>query len=109
MDAVRDYEAGRRLGSIAVEHGVTTRTIMYWVNNIRRKSVRLGYVKAANGEPQAADEAHVPGLSAGTGGKMSDKEVRSATQALEAKIVALQAKNGMPTFPYRTEAYSNDY
>ena len=101
MQAVKDYEGGRRLGSIATEHGVTPRTVMYWVNNIRRKSIRLAHVRAARTNVPVEDDSYVPGLNFGTGGKMTDKEVREATLRLEAKIVALQQRSDMRTFEYR--------
>ena len=101
--AVLEYETGRRIGSIAVEHGVTSRTVMYWVNNLRRKSVRLGYVRAERDKTVVVGDTHVPNMTIGTGGKMTDKEVQDATLRLEIKIVALQAKLGWLPFEYRKE------
>ena len=104
IQAVQDYESGRRLGSIAVEHGVTARTVMYWVNNVRRHSVSRDYGRAKQGVPMIAEDKHIPGLLIGAGGTMSDKSVRMATQKLGHMIVALQRKLGLPTFKYRSEA-----
>ena len=105
LAAVLEYEGGRRLGSIAIEYGVTPRTVMYWVNNIRRKSMRLARVRSERpGADTAAppeDEMRVPGLNLGTGGKMTDKAVRQATLRLEAAIVSLQGRSDMRTFEYR--------
>lgn len=102
MQAVKDYEGGRRLGSIATEHGVTARTVMYWVNNIRRKSIRLAHVRAARTNvPVEEDNSYVPGMNFGVGGRMTDREVREATLQLEAKIIALQKRSDMRTFEYR--------
>ena len=105
LKAVVEYEGGRRLGAIAAEYGVTPRTVMYWVNNIRRKSMRLARVRSerpgAGTEALPEDDMRVPGLNLGTGGKMTDKAVRQATLHLEAAIVSLQERSGLRTFEYR--------
>ncbi len=102
---MEEYEGGRRLGAIATEYGVTPRTVMYWVNNIRRKSLRLARVRSQRPGADAAalpeDEMRVPGLNLGMGGKMTDKAVRQATLQLEAAIVSLQGRSDLRTFEYR--------
>jgi transposase-like protein len=101
--AVADYEGGQRLGAVARAYGVNPRTIIDWVGRFRpvdtpprrpeRKPIEV-----------VIDNAHIAGINRGTGGNMSDQQVREATARLEKAIVALQRKRNMPTFTYATGA-----
>jgi len=100
--AVLEYETGaKKLGVIAKENNVTTRTIQTWVQQMRRRSVRLSYARAEQGGDEVEHFGYVPGIQFGTGGRMTDREVREATLRLEIKIVALQQRSDMRTFDYR--------
>lgn len=100
--AVMEYEMGaKKLGVIAKENNVTTRTIQTWVQQMRRRSVRLSYARAEQGGDEVEHFGYVPGIQFGSGGRMTDREVRDATLRLEAKIIALQQRSDMRTFDYR--------
>lgn len=100
--AVMEYEMGtKKLGVIAKKNNVTTRTIQTWVQQMRRRSVRLSYARAEQGGDEVEHFGYVPGIQFGSGGRMTDREVREATLRLEAAIVGLQERSDMRTFEYR--------
>jgi hypothetical protein len=103
--AVLEYETGvKKLGVIAKENNVTTRTIQTWANQVRRRSVRLSYARADENNDDGQNFLYVPGIQFDVGGRMTDREAQDATRKLEIKIVALQAKLGWLPFEYRKEA-----
>jgi transposase-like protein len=101
--AVADYEGGQRLGAVARAYGVNPRTIIDWAGRFRP-------VDAPRRRPERKpievvidyDSVHIAGINRGTGGNMSDQQVREATMRLGREIVALQRKRNMPTFTYAT-------
>ena len=100
--AVAAYEGGQRLGAVARDYGVNPRTILDW-------SARFRPADTPRRRPDKSrpvevvidyDSVHVAGINRGTGGSMSDQQVREATIRLRTAIVALQRRLGWRTFEY---------
>jgi transposase-like protein len=116
--AVAAYEGGMRLGAVARDYGVNPRTILDWSARFRpadtprrrpkRRPIEVGIDYIEEYKPALTmidhDSVHVAGINRGTGGSMSDHQVREATVRLEKSIIALQRKRGWQTFTYAKEA-----
>jgi len=104
--AVAAYEGGQRLGAVARDYGVNPRTILDW--NTRFRPADTPRRRPDKSRPVEVvidyESVHVAGINRGTGGSMSDQQVREATIRLRTAIVALQRKRGWQTFTYAKEA-----
>ena len=100
--AVAAYEGGQRLGAVARDYGVNPRTILDW--NARFRPADTPRRRPDKSRPVEVvidyDSVHVAGINRGTGGSMSDQQVREATIRLRTAIVALQRRLGWRTFEY---------
>lgn len=91
-----------RLGAVAMRYGVNPRTIIDWASRFRPADVPRRRPDLRKPPELVIDyeSVHVVGINRGTGGSMSDQQVREATMRLRTAIVALQRKLGWRTFEY---------
>jgi transposase-like protein len=102
MQAADDYILGARtMEELATAHGVVVGTIRDWVQARKRMTKPRRDPVAVEQRFERHSSFKVYDIMQGSGGRMRDDEVRDATRALEVAIVALQAKLGLRTFPYR--------
>jgi transposase-like protein len=102
IQAADDYLNGKStIAELAKEHGMAVKTIRDWVQARSRETLHARDPAKAGFKQKIRKDLEYSSLEHGSGGRMCDAEIRNVTRALEVAIVALQAKLGLRTFPYR--------
>lgn len=102
IQAAEDYLNGKfAMAELAKEHGMAVKTIRDWVQARSRETLHARDPAKAEFKQKIRKDLEYSSLEHGSGGRMCDAEIRNVTRALEVTIVALQAKLGLRTFPYR--------